>query len=67
MTTSNATLVEGSGVIIKLTSGSLQLNWAVTAERKVVQIGDDLIVYLLGMYSVSLEQCNESLKGNRTK
>lgn len=48
-TSSDASLVEGSGVQTKSSAGSLILNWAVTPARKVVQIGQDLLVYLLGM------------------
>ena len=48
-TSSNALFVEGSGVETQSRSGSLILNWAVTPARKVVQIGQDLLVYLLGV------------------
>ena len=47
-TSSNALIIEGSGVETQLSSKSLILNWAVTPTRKVVQIGQDLLVYLLG-------------------
>lgn len=47
MTSSSAMIVEGSGVKIQTVSGSLVLNWAVTPARKVVQVGQDLLVYLL--------------------
>ena len=50
VTTSNGRILEGSGVTIKPTSDSLQLNWAVTPNRKVVLIGSNLFVYLLGTY-----------------
>ena len=49
ITSSNASIVEGGGVEMDSNSGSLILNWAVTPARKVVQIGQDLLVYLLGM------------------
>ena len=48
-TSSNASIVEGGGVEIQSSSGSLILNWAVTPTRKVVLIGQDLLVYLLGI------------------
>jgi hypothetical protein len=48
ITTSNGRILEGNGVTIKPTSGSLQLNWAVTSARKVIQIGSNFFVYLLG-------------------
>lgn len=48
-TSSKASIVEGSGVESQSSSESLILNWAVTPARKVVQIGQDLLVYLLGM------------------
>lgn len=48
-TSSSASTVEGNGVETQSSSGSLILNWAVTPARKVVQIGQDLLVYLLGM------------------
>ena len=47
---SSASTVEGSGVETQSSSESLILNWAVTPARKVVQIGQDLSVYLLGMW-----------------
>ncbi len=46
---SNASIVEGVGVEMQSNSGSLILNWAVTPARKIVQIGQDLLIYLLGM------------------
>ena len=49
-TSSNASIVEGVGVETQSGSGSLILNWAVTPARKVVLIGQDLLVYLLGMW-----------------
>ena len=49
-TTSNsASIVEGGEVQTKSSAESLILNWAVTPIRKIVQIGQDLLVYLLGM------------------
>ena len=48
-TSSNASIVEGGGVETQSSSGSLILNWAVTPARKVVLIGQHLLVYLLGM------------------
>ena len=48
-TSSSASIVEGGEVQTKSSSGSLILNWAVTPARKIVQIGQDLFVYLLGM------------------
>ena len=49
ITSSSASIVEGAGVETQSSSGSLILNWAVTPARRVVQIGQDLLVYLLGM------------------
>ena len=48
-TSSNASMVEGSGVETQSSSESLILNWVVTPARKVVLIGQDLLVYLLGI------------------
>ena len=49
-TSSNTSIVEGVGVETQSGSGSLILNWAVTPARKVVLIGQGLLVYLLGMW-----------------
>ena len=46
-TASNDKILEDSGVTIEPTSGSLQLNWAVTSGRKIIQIGTELFVYLI--------------------
>ncbi|MCJ1353690.1 MAG: hypothetical protein MMC33_003677 [Icmadophila ericetorum] len=44
---STFTQLEGSAVTSKSISGSLVINWAVTAARKVLRINNDLYVYLL--------------------
>ena len=44
---SNGQVIEGNGVTTKATNGSLILNWQVTPNRKVVQLANDLLVYLL--------------------
>lgn len=41
---------DGSGVQSQTRNGSLILNWVATAEQKVVQVGNNLEVYLLGMF-----------------
>lgn len=47
VTNEKASLIEGSGVQMQTKKGSLVINWPVTPTRKVVQIGEDLTVYLL--------------------
>ena len=41
-------ILHGSGIQSQTKNGSLILNWATTVEQKVVQVNDDLRVYLLG-------------------
>ena len=62
-TSSSASTVEGTGVKTQSSSGSLILNWAVTPNRKVVQIGEELLVYLLGMLH-ELGAAHLKLKGH---
>ena len=50
MASSNASIVEGSGVNMKYQSGNLIINWPVTPTRKVIQFEQGLFVYLLGMH-----------------
>ena len=59
-TASNGKILKGSGATIKPTSGSLQLNWAVTSGRQVIQIGTELFVYLLGTYPLRPDLSNTS-------
>ena len=42
------TTLDGSGIQSQIRNSSLVLNWATTAEQKVVQVGQSLTVYLLG-------------------
>ena len=44
-----STVTEGSGVQSQEKNGSLVVNWAVTSARKVVQIDENLTLYILGM------------------
>jgi hypothetical protein len=48
----NAKLLSGSGVTIEEINGATVLNWETSSSRKIVQIGSDLIVYLIGMLLV---------------
>ena len=48
-------MLEGNGVLTKRQNGTLIINWAVTPARKIVRIGRDLYVYLLG--SVLYDLC----------
>ena len=41
-------ILDGSGIYPQIRNGSLVLNWASTPSQKVVLIGNDLTVYLLG-------------------
>lgn len=42
------TILDGSGIQWQILNGALILNWVSAAEQRVVQIGPDLTVYLLG-------------------
>ncbi len=50
MTSNNASIVEGCDVKVESQNGDLIINWAVTPSRKVLQIGESLVVHFLGMY-----------------
>ena len=41
-------VLEGNGVLVKTMSGALVVNWVVTPSRKVLQVGNDFYIYLLG-------------------
>lgn len=51
--TTNSTVLKGSGIQTQAKNRSLVLNWTVTAAEKVVSVGSDLIVYLLGQVSTA--------------
>jgi len=44
-----STVIEGYGVQSQEKNGSLVLNWAVTPARKIVNIDENLTVYMLSM------------------
>ena len=53
---SNFTLFENADLLVAQKDGALVVNWPVTAARKIIQIEDNLFVYLLGT-SRSLNEC----------
>ena len=59
------TTLDGSGVQSQIKNGSLVLNWATTAEQKVVQVGYSLRVYLLGKRFDSSHTAEKCIKSSR--
>jgi beta-galactosidase len=49
----NVTMVSGSGVTIKEINGATVLNWQVSSSRKILKVGSDLFVYLIGKFIIS--------------
>ena len=47
--TTGGTVVEGDGVTIQQSNGSVVTQWQTSADRRIVQIGD-LFIYILGMF-----------------
>lgn len=42
-------IIEGTGLTAQVQNGALLLNWAVTPDRKVVEVEKNLFVYILSM------------------
>jgi len=49
-------VIEGAGLTVQAQNGALLINWAVTPDRKIIEIEKDLFVYILG---TPLSQYNE--------